>query len=179
MPRKPLGKTAMTDAERQARYRARARPANRSSACDARLIIVAEPGVGPIMSPVSWKPRLSTLRGWKACRKVFRTARPPRHYGRSAIWTSPNCRRSNLLAASAGTNRCLTKSGGLHRWVHKNPPRAAASACAWALRVARVPPMDYRHKPPSRGGQFWTPIGGQYSTPIDSVKPLPFSVRNR
>ena len=31
MPRKPIGETAMTDAERQARYRPRARPAHRSS----------------------------------------------------------------------------------------------------------------------------------------------------
>jgi hypothetical protein len=30
------------------------------------------------------------------------------------------------------------------------------------------PLTDYRHKPPHRGGQFWTPIGGQYSTPIDT-----------
>ena len=36
---------------------------------------------------------------------------------------------------------------GLHRWVHRNPPRAAASASLRALRDARVPPMDYRHKP--------------------------------
>ena len=28
--------------------------------------------------------------------------------------------------------------------------------------------MDYRHKP-ACGGQFWTPIGGQYSTPIDNL----------
>ena len=33
------------------------------------------------------------------------------------------------------------------RWVHRNPPRVAASASRWALRDARVPPMDYRHKP--------------------------------
>lgn len=40
---------------------------------------------------------------------------------------------------------------GLHRWVHRNAPRAAASAFEWALRDARVPPVDYRHKPPSEG----------------------------
>jgi hypothetical protein len=28
--------------------------------------------------------------------------------------------------------------------------------------------MDCRHKPTHRGGQFWTPIEGQCSTPIDS-----------
>jgi hypothetical protein len=27
----------------------------------------------------------------------------------------------------------------------------AASASGWALRAARVPPMDYRHKPIRRG----------------------------
>jgi hypothetical protein len=28
--------------------------------------------------------------------------------------------------------------------------------------------MDYRHKPLLLGGQFWTPIGGHFSTPIDT-----------
>jgi hypothetical protein len=54
----------------------------------------------------------------------------------------------------------------LHRWVHRNRPRAAASASRWALRAARVPPMDYRHKPPRRGA-ILDADGGQFSMPID------------
>src|SRR5271168_1000230 len=126
------------------------------------------------MSPALWKHRSSTLPGWTACRTVFRTVRPPKHCGRSAISISLSCRRSNHRAASTGTDKPFTDiaHNGLHRWVHRNPPRAGASASRWALRVARVPPMDYRHKPPRRGVNFgrrsgvniqrrltaWTPI---------------------
>ena len=113
-------------------------------------------GVGQIMSPALWKHRSSTLPGWTACRTVFRTVRPPKHCGRSAISISLSCRRSNHRGASAGTDKPFTDiaHNGLHRWVHTNPPRAAASASRWALRVARIPPMDCRHKPPRRGVNF-------------------------
>jgi hypothetical protein len=48
---------------------------------------------------------------------------------RSASWTSPNFRRSSRRVASAETDPSPPcRSGGLHRWVHRNPPRAAASA---------------------------------------------------
>ena len=33
--------------------------------------------------------------------------------------------------------------------------------------------MDYRHKPPLQRGQFCTPIGGQFWTPVDSRKRRP------
>src|SRR5208282_4548035 len=157
MPRKSIGETAMTDAERQARYRA-ARAAGKPVVRVRRALDHRGrgPGVGQIMSPALWKHRSSTLPGWTACRTVFRTVRPPKHCGRSAISISLSCRRSNHRAASAGTDKPFTDiaHNGLHRWVHRNPPRAAASASRWALRVARVPPMDYRHKPPRRGVNF-------------------------
>ena len=38
----------------------------------------------------------------------------------------------------------------MHRWVHRHPP------CGLPAQAA------------TQGGQFWTPIGGQYSTPIDT-----------
>src|SRR5271165_2612296 len=52
----------------------------------------------------------------------------------------------------------------LHRWVHRNPPRAAASASQRALRVARVPPMDYRHKLPIRGSILDADRGSIFNT---------------
>src|SRR5580693_4179259 len=60
------------------------------------------------MSPALWKHRSSTLPGWTACRTVFRTVRPPKHCGRSAISISLSCRRSNHRAASAGTDKPFT-----------------------------------------------------------------------
>ena len=93
-----------------------------------------------------------------------RTARPPH----------PPLRhrrdRQRELALQEPRLNTASAAPGLHRWVHRNPPRAAASASLRALRDARVPPMDYRHKPITQRGQFWTPIGGQYSTPIDIVE---------
>jgi len=68
MPRKPIGETAMTDAERQARYRAARAAANRSFVCIVRTIIAAGPVAGPTMSPASWKPRSNMPPGWTACR---------------------------------------------------------------------------------------------------------------
>src|SRR5271165_3168107 len=125
------------------------------------------------MSPALWKHRSSTLPGWTACRTVFRTVRPPKHCGRSAISISLSCRRSNHRAASAGTDKPFTDiaHNGLHRWVHRNPPRAAASASRWALRVARAP-LWTTGTSHHAGGQFWTPIGGQYSTPVDRFEVL-------
>ena len=60
MPRKPIGETAMTDAERQARYRAaRATGVPVVRVHRRRPIIAAGPGAGPTTSPASCKRRLS------------------------------------------------------------------------------------------------------------------------
>ena len=103
MPRKSIGERAMTDAERQARYRAaRARHTGSPHAARARSSR-PRPALGDAIS------ELTTLQGqyaaWlEACRTTFRTVRPPRHCGRSAISTSLNSRRSYHRAASAGTD---------------------------------------------------------------------------
>ena len=74
MPRKPIGETAMTDAERQARYRA-------ARATGVPVVHVHRPVdhrgghvAGPTTSPASCKRRLSMRPGWKTCRTAFRTA---------------------------------------------------------------------------------------------------------
>jgi hypothetical protein len=46
-------------------------------------------------------------------------------------------------------------------------PRDAASAFERALRVARVPPMDYRHKPRSGCVRFRRRLAGQQPTKGD------------
>ena len=51
MPRKSIGETAMTDSERQARYRAARTRASRRSAYTAQPTIAAEPGAGAMLSP--------------------------------------------------------------------------------------------------------------------------------
>ena len=76
MPRPSVGETAMTSAERQARYRAargcRAgfrirRPADRRSGSSA--------GMTP--SPRPWNCRPSMPDGWRRCRTTNRTVRSP------------------------------------------------------------------------------------------------------
>jgi hypothetical protein len=101
MPRKSIGEIVMTNAERQAHYRA-ARAAAVPAIHIGRPTIAAGPGVGPTTSPASSTPRLSSWPGWKVCRTAYRTARPPRRCARSAIWTSANSRRSSRHAGSDG-----------------------------------------------------------------------------
>ena len=71
-----------------------------------------------------------------------RTARPPHPPLRHR-----RDRQRELALQEPRLTRASPCHQGLHRWVHRNPPRAAASASLRALRDARVPPMDYRHKP--------------------------------
>src|SRR6516225_3356160 len=121
------------------------------------------------MSPALWKHRSSTLPGWTACRTVFRTARPPKHCGRSAISISLSCRRSNHRAASAGTDKPFTDiaHNGLHRRVHRNPPARRCVSLSMGTPRRAGPPYGLPAQATTQGGQFWTPIGGQYSTPVD------------
>jgi hypothetical protein len=141
MPRKAIGETAMTDAERQARYRA-ARTAGKPvvrvrHALDhrGRARRWTDHVAGLVEVQVEYAAWLDSLPD------SLQDRRPPKHCGRSAISISLSCRRSNHRAASAGTDKPFTDiaHNGLHRSVHRNPPRAAASASRWALRVARVP----------------------------------------
>ncbi len=166
MPRKSIGETAMTDAERQARYRA-ARAAGKPVIRVRRAARSSRPG--PALDRPRRRPRgstdLSMPPGSKACRTTCETARSPRHYRRSAIWISPNFRRSSRRAASAETDR--SRLGGLHRWVHRNP-RAPLRQPLDGHSASRGSPYGLPAQADHAGGQFWTPIGGQYSTPIDS-----------
>ena len=153
MPRKSIGETAMTDAERQARYRA-ARAAGKPvvrvrRALDhrGRARRWTDHVAGLVEAQVEYAAWLDSLPD------SLQDRRPPKHCGRSAISISLSCRRSNHRAASAGTDKPFTDiaHNGLHRWVHRNPPaRRCVSLSMGTPRRA----MDYRHKPPRRGVNF-------------------------
>jgi len=128
MPRKPIGETAMTDAERQARYRA-ARAAGKP-------VIRVHRALDHRGRARRWNDNVAGLvegqveyAAWLvACRKTCGTARSPRHYRRSAIWISPSFRRSYHHAASAGTDRhrLAACTGGSTGTPYGLPAQAAA-----------------------------------------------------
>src|SRR5271166_4027299 len=111
--------------------------------------------------------------GWKPCRRTSRTAPPPRRCRRSATSTSLNSRRSFRPAASAEIDPRdvrsarepalqeprLTDQRRLHLTERARPGCATPTSSAGASATVRA-----LHK----GGQFWTPIGGHFSTPIDN-----------
>src|SRR5271154_6990217 len=140
MPRKSIGETAMTDAERQA----------------ARPITVAGRGAGPITSPDSWKLRWSSRHGWTACRRTYRTPQLPKRCEQSVNLTSANFRRSFHPAALAGTDHPpLT----LTHVMHRNLPRPPLRATPKALRYGRGSLLCMTwisSGPGSRRGQDWT-----------------------
>src|SRR5271165_4841245 len=139
----------------------RARPARRSFARAGRLTIAAGPGAGTTTSPAWWKRRLSTPPGWNACRTAFRTARPRRPYERSAIWTSPNFRRSFRRAASAGIDH---PSLTLTHVMHRDLPRPSLRATPKALRYGRGSLLCMTwisSRPPPMRGHDWTRKGGR------------------
>src|SRR5208283_3019459 len=145
----------------------RARPASRSFARAARPIIAAGPAAGPTKSPALWKHRLSTRPGWKACRTAFRTVRPPRRCARSAIWISPNFRRSFRRAASAGIDHPpLT----LTHVMHRDLPRPSLRATPGALRYGRGSLLCMTWISPRQSpmrGHDWTRKGGRNWKRID------------
>ena len=99
-------------------------------------------------------PRIAGL-----TRSAFRTVRPPKHCPRSASWTSLNSKRSSRRAGSAEADPSLPyHPRGLRRGGTGTPGAPLRQPPCRALHRARFPPMDYRHKPPPRVGQFWTPI---------------------
>ena len=55
----------------------------------------------------------------------------------------------------------------LHRWAHRKTPRAPLRQPLDGHSAARGPPYGLPAQV-AAGGQFWTPIEGQYSTPIDT-----------
>ena len=167
MPRKPIGETA--DDRRRTPGPLAGRPRSRKTdhphPSPARS---SRPG--PALARPRRRPRGSTDR---ICRlagqpagQPARQRDSPKHCRRSAISTSPNCRRSSRRAASAGTDppppraACTGGSTGTPRAPLRQPldgHSASRGSPLWTTGTSR-----------SAGGQFWTPIGGQYSTPIDS-----------
>src|SRR5271166_5897473 len=174
MPRKPIGERPMTDAERQARCRAA-----RESGTPA--VRIRRP-LDHRSRAKRWRDavsKLTTLQGqyaaWlEACRRTYRTAPPPRRCRRSAISTSLNSRRSFRPAASAEIDPRDVRSAPEsalqeprltdQRHLHLTEPRSPRLRNPDQLR------RGARYRPrPSQGGQFWTPIGGHFSTPIDNT----------
>src|SRR5271165_2607354 len=148
----------------------RARPARRSFARAGRLTIAAGPGAGTTTSPAWWKRRLSTPPGWNACRTAFRTARPRRPYERSAIWTSPNFRRSFRRAASAGIDH---PSLTLTHVMHRDLPRPSLRATPKALRYGRGSLLCMTwisSRPPPMRGHDWTRKGGRNWKRFDKLQ---------
>jgi hypothetical protein len=102
MPRKSIGERPMTDAERQARYRAMHAAGAPVIGCVGRAIIAAGHDAGTMLSPSSRTYSLSIVRGWNRCRTTCKSARPLRRYEQSVTLISRNCRQSTRRAASDG-----------------------------------------------------------------------------
>ena len=76
--RTPEGENAMSNAERQARYRARRAACRRSPRARAAPVIdAAVRGVGVMLSTNCWRSRPPTRTGSRHCRKVCAKAPPP------------------------------------------------------------------------------------------------------
>src|SRR6516225_5598327 len=157
MPRKSIGETAMTDAERQARYRA-ARAAGKPvvrvrRALDhrGRARRWTDHVAGLVEAQVEYAAWLRQLAGQSSGQCDRRSiAGDLRSRSDRAAGDPTTARLRQGLTNPSPTSRTTACTGGSTG----TPPRAAASASRWALRVARVPPMDYRHKPPRRGVNF-------------------------
>ena len=190
MPRKPIGEKAMTDAERQARYRvARGRCAGDPH---------PSPGRPSQPRPALAGRRRPALRAASAVCRLARsrptntTARWPRPSRLSANSISPNSRAWRPHAASDATDLPATNAQdkptcrserlpdawphhrryparGSPPRAHRYPPRYAPPAARRARRYARVPPMDSGDEPLPmiKRGPFSMPMGGPFSTPID------------
>ena len=99
MPRKPIGATAMTDAERQARYRV-ARAAGAPVIRTRRPADHPPPSRGRLRRARRWHDTVATLPscrrsmliGSTRCRPTYTTARWPTPSTLSAISISPNSR---------------------------------------------------------------------------------------
>ena len=129
MPRPSIGETAMTGAERQARWRA-ARETGRSFASAGRQTAEAGSDAGTIRSPQPWNSRLSTPHGWMPCRTINRTARWPMPCDRLLNSICPNSRRSNRQEASDRTEQRDGPSGmsGMGHDHARDEPAAPATS---------------------------------------------------
>ena len=99
--------------------------------------------------------------GWKPCQRTYRTAPLPRRCTRSATSTSLNSRRSFRRAASAEIDPRNVRQTTVPRY-----PRSPRLRNPDQLRRGE----RCRLAPSQTAGQFWTPIQGQFSTPIDKIR---------
>ena len=137
------------------------------------LITAVAPRVGATQSPSSPPCKVTMPPGWKPCQRAYRTAPPPRRCTRSATSTSLNFRQSFRRAASAEIDPRNVRSphGELALTApapsNNSPsPTRARPGCATPTSSAGASAtVRALHK----GGQFWTPIGGHFSTPIDTL----------
>jgi hypothetical protein len=149
-------------------------PGHRQSGYGDPLIIAVAPSVGATLSPNWPRCRVTMPPGYKPCRKAYRTAPLPRRCRRSATSTSLNSRQSFRPAASAEIESCdlplCTESWRLPRRLLQTTP--LANPRSPRLRNPDQLRRGERYHPrPSQGGQFWTPIRGHFSTPIDTPSP--------
>ena len=127
MARKSIGETAMTDAERQARYRA-------ARAAGAPVIRVRRPAdhrgrarrwtdhvAGLVEAQVEYAAWLESLP------ENLRDS-PLADALQAICDLEPNRARGDHSTARLRQRLTALARRSLHRWVHRNPPRAAASA---------------------------------------------------
>jgi hypothetical protein len=141
MPRKSIGETAMTDAERQARYRA-ARAAGKP-------VVRVRRAFDHRGRARRWTDHVAGLVEAQVEYAAWLDSLPRLRQG----LTNPHRHRAQRLAPvgpqEPPARRCVSLSMGT--------PRRAG------------PPYGLPAQATTQGGQFWTPIGGQYSTPVDTL----------
>ena len=148
MPRQPIGDRPMTDAGRQARYRA-ARTAG------APVVRMRRPADHRSRAR-RWKDAVAELLQLQAQYAAWLEALPNNLRDSAtaeALQAICDLDLTELMAIETPRGSEGTDHGSrapsrqrLHRWVHRNPPARRCVSLAWALRDARVPAMDYRHK---------------------------------
>ena len=161
MPRKSIGETAMTDAERQARYRA-ARTAGvpivrtrRPTDHRGRARRWTDHVTGLVEAQVEFAAWLESLPD------NLQDSATAERCARSAIWTSANFRRSFRRAASVGTDQ---PPSTLTHVRHRDLPRPSLRATPKALRYGRgsllcMTWISPRQRP--KRGRDWTRKGGR------------------
>ena len=170
MPRKSIGERPMTDAERQARCRA-------ARASGTPAVRIRRP-LDHRSRAKRWRDAVSELITVQDHYAAWLEALPeslqdsatadacdlrPRPHGtsgnRSAARLRPRLTRATLSARRAGANR----AGSSNQQLLANPRSPRPRNPDQLRRGER-----YRPRPSQGGGQFWTPIGGHFSTPIDT-----------
>src|SRR5260370_27443403 len=191
MPRKPIGEKAMTDAERQARYRV-------SRAADAPVIRTRRPALAgrrrPAQRAASAVCRLARSAAGQPTRQ--RAGRGPPGYLRTQslrtrergtptrLRTRLTSQRRTLKTSqrvapsgsqTPGLTTGATPARGSPPGAHRYPPRCAPPAPRTPRRYARVPPMHSEDQPLPmiKRGPFSMPIGAALSTPTDTSRTAP------